>query len=189
MNNEPDFPDALPAPHDLDVFMDVGMRSTSAIRLDMTGFPCPLPLLGAKKALDDLPDGHHLVLISDCPGTKDDLRAWAGQTGHELIGVEPIHGRRVAYSIRRKPTLVTDRGSVVLDMRDARCPGPIIEASRLLRGMHPGEVLVLLSNCPSAPADVDLWTADGSVRLLDRYEAVPGEFEFYLCAAADRATG
>jgi hypothetical protein len=43
-------------------------------------------------------------------------------------------------------------------------------------------VLVLISNCPGTPADVDAWTADGSVRLLDRYETAPGEYEFYLGA-------
>ncbi len=158
------------------------MTTTSIIRLDMTGLACPLPLLGAKKMLDDLPDGQHMVLISDCPGTGDDLRAWAGQTGHEVLGTERLNGRRIAYTIRRQPVEAPSRASVVLDLRGARCPGPIIEARRLLRGMEPGEVLVLISNCEGAPADVEAWTADGSVRLLDRYEPAPGEYEFYLSA-------
>jgi TusA-related sulfurtransferase len=163
------------------------MNPPSAIRLDMTGLSCPLPLLGAKKMLDDLPDGQHLVLVSDCPGTGDDLRVWAGQTGHEVIHAERINGRRVAYTIRRRPALATDRGRVVLDMRGATCPGPIVEARRLLGGMQPGEVLVLLSNCPGTPADVEAWTTDGSVRLIDRFEPAPGEFEFYLSAVGGPA--
>ncbi len=157
--------------------------SPPPIRLDMTGLSCPLPLLGAKKMLDDLPDGQSLVLISDCPGTGDDLRSWADQTGHEVIATERINGRRYAYTIRRPTLSAASRGSVVLDLRGASCPGPIVEARRLLRGMRPGEVLVLISNCPSAPADVDAWTADGAVRLVDRFEPAPGEFEFYLTAA------
>jgi trans-2,3-dihydro-3-hydroxyanthranilate isomerase len=39
------------------------MSATSTIRLDMTGLSCPLPLLGAKKMLDDLPDGQHRRVI------------------------------------------------------------------------------------------------------------------------------
>jgi len=157
------------------------MSPTSTVRLDMTGLACPLPLLGAKKMLDDLPDGQHLVLISDCPGTGDDLRAWAAETGHEIIGTEKINGRRFAYTIRRRPSGSPRRG-VVLDLRGASCPGPIVEARRLLRGMERGEVLVLISNCPGAPDDIDAWTADGSVRLVDRFESSPGVFEFYLSA-------
>jgi tRNA 2-thiouridine synthesizing protein A len=158
------------------------MNPNSLIRLDMTGLSCPLPLLGAKKMLDDLPDGQHLVLISDCPGTGDDLAVWASQTGHEVIRTERLNGRRFAYTIRRQQAVLSSRGNVVLDLRGASCPGPIVEARRLLRGMQPGEVLVLISNCPSAPADVDAWSADGAVRLLDRYEPRPGEYEFYLSA-------
>jgi len=158
------------------------MRPASTVRLDMTGLSCPLPLLGAKKMLDDLPDGQHVVLISDCPGTGDDLRSWAAETGHEVIDIERIDGHRFAYTIRRRPTEEPGRG-VVLDLRGATCPGPIVEARRLLRGMQPGEVLVLISNCPGAPDDVEAWTADGSVRLVDRFEPAPGVFEFYLSAA------
>jgi TusA-related sulfurtransferase len=160
------------------------MGAASAIRLDMTGLACPLPLLGAKKMLDDLPDGQRLTLISDCPGTGDDLRAWADQTGHEIITTERLNGCRVAYTMRRRQTEAELRGNVVLDLRGVACPGPIVEARRLLRAMQPGEVLVLVSNCPGAPGDVAAWCDTGDVRLLDRFERSPGEFEFYLSAAS-----
>lgn len=160
------------------------MLAAPTVRLDMTGLSCPLPLLGAKKVLDDLPDGESLLLISDCPGTGDDLRSWASQTGYEVVATERINGRRVAYTICRRALEAHDRRGVVLDLRGAACPGPIVEARRLLRGMQPGETLVLISNCPGAPDDVEAWTADGSVRLLDRFETSPGVFEFYLSASA-----
>jgi tRNA 2-thiouridine synthesizing protein A len=163
------------------------MNPASAIRLDMSGLACPLPLLGAKKMLDDLPDGQQLVLISDCPGTGDDLAAWAAETGHEVVAAEPINGRRVAYTIRRQARWSSGAGNVVLDLRGVACPGPIVEARRLLRGMRADEVLVLISNCPGAPADVQAWTEDGSVRLVDRFESSPGVFEFYLSAGDARA--
>jgi len=137
-------------------------------------------LLGAKKILDDLPDGQHMVLISDCPGTGDDLRAWAGITGHEVIQSERLNGKRTAYTIRRNAVSPRSGGNVMLDMRGATPPGPIDEARRLLDGMQPGEVLVLISNFPSTPADIEAWTANGSVRLIDRFEPSRGEYEFYL---------
>jgi TusA-related sulfurtransferase len=155
-------------------------RPSSAVRLDMTGLSCPLPLLGAKKILDDLPDGQYMVLISDCPGTGDDLRAWAELTGHEVIATESLNGQRVAFTIRRGVAVAASSGNVVLDMRGATCPGPIAEARRLLDGMRAGEVLVLISNCPGVQDDVDVWTRSSSVRLIDSYEGAPGEFEFYL---------
>jgi TusA-related sulfurtransferase len=153
---------------------------SSAVRLDMTGLSCPLPLLGAKKLLDDLPDGQLLVLISDCPGTGDDLRAWAELTGHEVIATERLNGHRAAFSIRRRVGSEVSPGNVVLDLRGVVCPGPITEAGRLLDGMRVGEVLVMISNCPGVADDVEAWTRTGNVELVDRFETVPGEFEFYL---------
>jgi TusA-related sulfurtransferase len=146
----------------------------------MTGLSCPLPLLGAKKILDDLPDGQHMVLISDCPGTGDDLRAWASLTGHEVIAAERLNGRRTAFTIRRGSAANSSARNVVLDLRGVACPGPIAESRRLLDGMQPGEVLVLISNCPGVTDDVDAWTRISDVRLVDRYETAPGEYEFYL---------
>ncbi len=156
------------------------MRDPSIVRLDMSGQSCPLPLLGAKKILDDLPDGQQMVLISDCPGTGDDLRVWAEQTGHRVLNVERLDGLRVAYTLLRGHAAARSRGNVVLDLRGVTCPGPIVEAHRLLKGLAGGEVLVLISNCPGAPDDVAAWADGASVRLIDRYEAAPGEFEFYL---------
>jgi TusA-related sulfurtransferase len=146
----------------------------------MSGSRCPLPLLGAKRLLDDLPDGQTMVLISDCPGTADDLQSWASFTGYEVFHTERLAGRRTAYSIRRRDCTPASSGNVVLDMRGAACPGPILEAHRVLLGMQPGEVLVLLSNCPGSPSDVAAWTDNTAVTLLDHFETAPGDYEFYL---------
>ena len=156
------------------------MNDRSIVRLDMTGQSCPLPLLGAKKILDDLPDGQQMVLVSDCPSTGDDLRVWAEQTGHQVVHLERLDGKRVAYTLQRGRAAARTTGNVVLDLRGVACPGPIVEAHRLLKGMQTGEVLVLISNCPGAPADVAAWADGASVRLIDQYESAPGEFEFYL---------
>ena len=63
------------------------------VTLEMSGSRCPLPLLGAKRLLDDLPNGQTMVLISDCPGTADDLRSWASFTGYEVFQMESLNGR------------------------------------------------------------------------------------------------
>jgi TusA-related sulfurtransferase len=48
------------------------MPEIATVTLDVCGLPCPAPLLGAKKLIDDLQPGQTLRLVSDCPGTADD---------------------------------------------------------------------------------------------------------------------
>lgn len=148
--------------------------------LDMTGRACPVPLVGAKRILDDLPDGQSMVLISDCPGTAGDLRTWADVTGHEVVHRAAIDARRVAYTIRRRARPGANPANVVLDQRGRVCPGPILEAKRQLDRMQPGEVLVLLADCTVAPSDVAVWSENTSVELLDRFRNRAGHYEFYL---------
>jgi TusA-related sulfurtransferase len=112
------------------------MNSEAAVKLDMSGLSCPLPLLGAKKILDELADGQHMVLISDCPGTGDDLRAWAGITGHEVIKAEPINGKRVAYTIRAAGVHAPAATSC---STCAARPRARSTTRQLLDGMQPGE--------------------------------------------------
>jgi TusA-related sulfurtransferase len=154
--------------------------SPPAVTLDMSGTACPLPLLGAKRILDDLPDGRSMVLISDCPGTADDLDAWAGVTGHEVLQRQPLGGRRTAFTLCRKVGAGRNPSGVVLDQRGSVCPGPILAAKRQLDRMQPGEVLVLLSDCVVSPSDVTTWTEHASVELLDVFRNRAGHFEFYL---------
>ena len=61
------------------------MSETATVTLDVSGLPCPAPLLGAKKLIDDLQPGQTLRLISDCPGTSDDLFSWAKVTGNAIL--------------------------------------------------------------------------------------------------------
>jgi tRNA 2-thiouridine synthesizing protein A len=56
--------------------------------VDARGLNCPLPILRAKKALNDVPiDGMVEVLTTD-QGSKEDFPAFARQTGNTLIKVE-----------------------------------------------------------------------------------------------------
>ncbi|MDA8108880.1 MAG: sulfurtransferase TusA family protein [Betaproteobacteria bacterium] len=148
-------------------------------RLDLTGLICPEPLLGAKQVVDDLKPGQILALVSDCPGTRDDLFIWARHTGNEIVQVEHQAANRNVFYIRKGkgPAL---RAQVTLDMRGAVCPGPILEARRVLEGMKPREVLRLLTNCPAARDEVRTWTAATGVVLAEAREIGAGEWEFHL---------
>ena len=156
------------------------MNAAAPTTLDLTGAACPLPLLGAKRVLDDLPDGRTMVLISDCPGTAGDLRVWAEITGHEIVLARALDARRTAYTIRRALPAGRNPSSVLLDQRDNACPGPILAAKRQLDRMAPGEVLVLLSDCTLAPADVEVWAEDTAVELIDTFKTRAGHYEYYL---------
>lgn len=148
--------------------------------LDMSGSACPLPLLGAKRVLDDLPDDRALVLISDCPGTADDLRVWAAVTGHEVVSSRPLGAQRTAYTIRRRVDPGRNPASVVLDQRESACPGPILAAKQRLDRMPAGDVLVLLSDCTLTPDDVAVWSDHTSIELLDSFWSRAGHYEYYL---------
>jgi TusA-related sulfurtransferase len=151
------------------------------VTLDLCGLNCPAPLLGAKQVVDDLPPGKSMLLISDCPGTPDDLFAWSRHTGNEVVATSKLGGRRVAYTIRRGSAEGAHPSvNATLDIRGVACPGPIIEAKKLLDGMHAGEVLRLISNCPGSPDDVNAWVKSTALGLVDKQETAPGTFEFYI---------
>jgi TusA-related sulfurtransferase len=151
------------------------------VTLDLCGLNCPAPLLGAKHVIDDLQPGQVMQLITDCPGTPDDLFAWSRHTGNEVIATDRMGGLRVAYTIRRGASAaVRPMANVTLDIRGVSCPGPILEAKKLLEGMKPGEVLLLMSNCPGSPDDVSSWTRSTGLELLVKQEVASGSFEFFI---------
>ena len=147
--------------------------------LDMKGMTCPAPLLGAKRLVDDLQEGQVLLLISDCKGTQDDLYAWAKQTGNQVVKSAQMPEGGTGYYIQKgKGTAL--KAHATLDIRGVACPGPIIEAKRLLNGMKPGEVLKLVSNCPGIHADITSWAASTGMKLLDTIKITAEDYEFYI---------
>jgi len=153
--------------------------NTANVTLDMKGLSCPGPLLGAKRMVDELEAGQILLLVSDCPGTKDDLYAWAKQTGNAVLEARKLTEGGIGYYIQ-KGQGATRKANVVLDIRGVVCPGPIVEAKKLLNGMKAGEVLKLISNCPGIKTDIVGWAAATRMELADTIEIAPGEFEFYI---------
>jgi TusA-related sulfurtransferase len=149
------------------------------IKLDMRGLTCPAPLLGAKRVVDDLKVDQVLLLISDCPGTKDDLFAWAAQTHNNVVKSEAAADGGTAYYIMKGPG-AAHKAHVLLDIRGVHCPGPIVEAKKLLNGMNPGEILKLVSNCPGIKSDIVGWADMTHVNIIETAEISSGEFEFYI---------
>ncbi|MBX3647673.1 MAG: sulfurtransferase TusA family protein [Rhodocyclaceae bacterium] len=156
------------------------MSTKPTVTLDMSGLSCPAPLIGAKKIVDDMDPGQSLLLISDCPGTSDDLFAWARQTRNEVAVKDKMGDDRTAYLITRGSGKATPKPNVSIDMRGTSCPGPILEAKKMLDDMQSGEILLLVSNCPGTPADIDAWVKNTALELVSRVEIARGAFEFYL---------
>ncbi len=157
------------------------MSELATVTLDVSGLPCPAPLLGAKKLIDDLQPGQTLRLISDCPGTADDLFAWAKVTGNVVLGSQKQADGKTAYLIQRAGSAsATPMAHVTLDMRGVSCPGPIVQAKKLLDGMKAGEVLQLVSDCPGSADDITSWARAGAADLVFSHESGRGVHEFYL---------
>jgi TusA-related sulfurtransferase len=149
------------------------------IKLDMRGLTCPAPLVGAKRVVDDLKKEQILLLLSDCPGTRDDLFAWAEQTHNKVLRTEAMPDGGTGYYVM-KGTGESHKANVTLDIRGVHCPGPIVEAKKLLTGMKTGEILKLISNCPGIRSDIVGWADATGIKILSTVEAAAGEYEFFL---------
>jgi TusA-related sulfurtransferase len=149
------------------------------IKVDMRGLSCPASLFGAKRVVDDLKCEQVLLLISDCPGTRDDLFAWTELTSNNVLKAEAMPDGGTGYYIMKGKG--TERAAnAILDIRGVQCPGPIAEARKLLNGMNSGEVLKLISNCPGIRSDIGGWADTTGVKMVSTVQTAAGEFEFYL---------
>jgi|APFre7841882630_1041343.scaffolds.fasta_scaffold03979_3 TusA-related sulfurtransferase len=149
------------------------------VTLDLRGLSCPGPLVGAKRLIDDMAPGQVLLLLSDCPGTPDDLFAWVKHTDNHIARTERRPDGSHGFYIR-KGRIGEPTANVTLDLRGAVCPGPIVEAKKLLNGMRAGEILKLVSNCPGVGGDVTDWVKATGLHLVASEEVGPGEFQFYI---------
>ena len=69
--------------------------------LDTRGLNCPLPILKAKKALADMASGEILKVISTDSGSTRDFKAFAKQTGNELV-LQDTEGEEFVHVLRRR---------------------------------------------------------------------------------------
>lgn len=69
--------------------------------LDARGLNCPLPILRAKKALNEITAGQILKVIATDPGAVKDFQAFAKQTGNELLESTESSGE-YSFLIKKK---------------------------------------------------------------------------------------
>lgn len=72
-----------------------------AREVDARGLNCPLPILKAKKALNELQSGQLLKVVATDAGSMRDFQAFAQQTGNVLIDQQTIDGAFV-HVLRRR---------------------------------------------------------------------------------------
>jgi tRNA 2-thiouridine synthesizing protein A len=53
--------------------------------LDARGLNCPLPILKAKKSLNEMTSGQVLKIVATDPGSVKDMQAFSNQTGNQLL--------------------------------------------------------------------------------------------------------
>jgi tRNA 2-thiouridine synthesizing protein A len=69
--------------------------------LDARGLNCPLPILKAKKALNDMQSGQVLKILATDPGSVRDFQAFSKQTGNELLS-HAEEKREFTFFVKRK---------------------------------------------------------------------------------------
>lgn len=69
--------------------------------LDARGLNCPLPILRAKKALNDMQTGQVLKIVATDPGAVKDFQAFCKQTGNELLSQDQ-NEREFSFYLKRK---------------------------------------------------------------------------------------
>ena len=69
--------------------------------LDARGLNCPLPILRAKKALNEIAAGQVLKIMATDPGAVKDFAAFAKQTGNELLETVEAGGE-YTFCIKKK---------------------------------------------------------------------------------------
>jgi tRNA 2-thiouridine synthesizing protein A len=69
--------------------------------LDAKGLKCPLPVLKARKAMRDLPEGGVLRVIATDPGAARDFEHFCSVTGHQLLARHEAEGV-LTFDIRKQ---------------------------------------------------------------------------------------
>ncbi|HUW39449.1 MAG TPA: sulfurtransferase TusA family protein [Rectinemataceae bacterium] len=70
--------------------------------VDARSMACPGPLLEAKKGIGGVAVGQVLEVQSGDKGSREDIPAWCGKTGHEYLGVVEHDGYDSLFVTRKK---------------------------------------------------------------------------------------
>lgn len=71
------------------------------IELDARGLNCPLPILKAKRALNDMTSGQVLKIVATDPGSVQDFQAFSKQTGNPLLASDEAE-KVFSFYIKKK---------------------------------------------------------------------------------------
>ena len=63
----------------------IDQPQSKEVILDATGLQCPLPVLRARKAISNLPDGAQLRVLATDSGAGTDFQVFCDAAGHELV--------------------------------------------------------------------------------------------------------
>lgn len=70
--------------------------------LDCRGLACPMPLVNIQKRMKDMEPGDEVDFIADDTSCVQDVPAWCGVTGNEVVSLENTDGVITAV-LRRGP--------------------------------------------------------------------------------------
>jgi tRNA 2-thiouridine synthesizing protein A len=79
--------------------MDADMHFDKEV--DARGLNCPLPILRAKKALNDMASGQVLRILATDPGSVKDFQAFCKQTGNDLLSQAEAE-KEFTFFLKRK---------------------------------------------------------------------------------------
>ena len=71
------------------------------IIVDAKGLACPMPIVRAKKALDQIESGQVMQVLSTDKGSVNDFQSWVKQTNNELLEHKEEQGV-YTFSVRKK---------------------------------------------------------------------------------------
>jgi tRNA 2-thiouridine synthesizing protein A len=70
--------------------------------VDARGVSCPGPLLEAKKGIGSVKVGDILEILSNDPGSRNDIPAWSKKVGHDYLGYLSVDGADRLFVKRQK---------------------------------------------------------------------------------------
>ncbi|MEM8560893.1 MAG: sulfurtransferase TusA family protein [Pseudomonadota bacterium] len=68
------------------------MSEETPLELDARGLVCPMPLLKAKRALNEMSSGQQLRVLSTDQGSVRDFKVFSEQSGHILLDSDEADG-------------------------------------------------------------------------------------------------
>ena len=147
------------------------------ITLDLNGLASPGPLPSLRRTLRTLEEGQVLLLISDYPSMENDLYVWAKQTNNQLLFIDRTRPRGFGFYILKGDLWPVERS---VDVTGYHCPTPVLEASKSMGQVKPGQNIKLISDCKASPVEVNTWIKTTGHKLLGMTEDSRGVYRYYI---------